>query len=426
MILLLVEFAASLTESFWGFYLSGKIAGKEEAAPKEIAIAAVLLTICVSVINQYILFSAATSVFGVILMAFAAWLLYRVRFTEAIFIAGVYMLILYAYDVLAISFTGILRGDPDFGSFMVNAPSALRSYVAFISKTFLSLSCYVFLKYYQKSSSMHFNKWLMLLSGSIILYCFSQRTLVRADSNMFMAGGISLLLAFFAVYTFSQYAFVQAQKERVLLEAELARMREENYERFMEEYRKNRVFYHDLKNQYLLLKSYLERQEYEKAERYLQELTLPLSPNVNEGTTGADALDILIAYKRGEAARKKIDIRIFTEKIRLALTDNEMISLFGNLFDNAIEACEYVEEGERWIEITTRCERGLSIVKVENSYCREPEKINGIFHTGKDRKGTHGIGLNRVNAIVEKYDGTMTTDYGNGKFSVMLSFLLRV
>lgn len=88
MILLLVEFAASLTESFWGFYLSGKIAGKEEAAPKEIAIAAVLLTICVSVINQYILFSAATSVFGVILMAFAAWLLYRVRFTEAIFIAG--------------------------------------------------------------------------------------------------------------------------------------------------------------------------------------------------------------------------------------------------------------------------------------------------------------------------------------------------
>ncbi len=52
---------------------------------------------------------------------------------------------------------------------------------------------------------------------------------------------------------------------------------------------------------------------------------------------------------------------------RIPLQPQEQMALFGNLLDNAIEACEMLKEEDRWIRLTIRKSHQLLMIKIENS-----------------------------------------------------------
>ena len=52
---------------------------------------------------------------------------------------------------------------------------------------------------------------------------------------------------------------------------------------------------------------------------------------------------------------------------RIPLQPQEQMALFGNLLDNAIEACETLKEENRWIRLTIRKSHQLLMIKIENS-----------------------------------------------------------
>ena len=120
----------------------------------------------------------------------------------------------------------------------------------------------------------------------------------------------------------------------------------ENYELLISSYRKNQVFYHDLKNQYLIISNYLKDKEYEKADQYMTELKLTDPPPPVIPTTGMEELDVILAYKRTAANAEGIYLNILAEPVCLEMTAPEIASLFGNLLDNAIEACRKSEKRE--------------------------------------------------------------------------------
>ena len=53
-----------------------------------------------------------------------------------------------------------------------------------------------------------------------------------------------------------------------------------------------------------------------------------------------------------DAKEKETDMQIETEVFAtLPFSDREIISLFGNVLDNALEACERIQDKKRWIKI---------------------------------------------------------------------------
>ena len=81
----------------------------------------------------------------------------------------------------------------------------------------------------------------------------------------------------------------------------------------------------------------------------------------------------------------------------------DMGVLFGNLLDNAIEANQGVDRKKRWINVSSYI---LLIINIKNS------KIRG---SRRKKKGylNHGIGLNSVKQIVEKFNGIVEVqDFG--------------
>ena len=92
----------------------------------------------------------------------------------------------------------------------------------------------------------------------------------------------------------------------------------------------------------------------------------------------------------------------------MKVTDYHLCSIFTNLLDNAIEACEALPEPERSLTILTNARGEYLCIRVENS-CTEA-------HAGRPRRKGHGLGLPITSEIVQNYGGDLRTEYKDGQF----------
>lgn len=101
-----------------------------------------------------------------------------------------------------------------------------------------------------------------------------------------------------------------------------------------------------------------------------------------------------------------------------------MCSLFANLLDNAMEACEKLEKEERNISVEIRRHHAMLMLIVENS-CRQDAPVKkGIFRTTKKNRVLHGYGLRSVRQTVKNYGGQFESGMHGNNFYVKILIAL--
>lgn len=114
-----------------------------------------------------------------------------------------------------------------------------------------------------------------------------------------------------------------------------------------------------------------------------------------------------------------MNIHAFIPK-RLSIESGDMGVLYGNLLDNAIEACMRMEYGERFIEFETKYQAEKLLITIRNS--KVPE-VNPEFLTSKKDKHIHGRGIKTVKKISEKYKGALLLEDKGDVFEACLLFI---
>lgn len=137
------------------------------------------------------------------------------------------------------------------------------------------------------------------LSAGFIYY-FASISFSHINKETFFTWFFLLAFVLLGLYTVFQYVSVIQEKNQMELIKERNLLAAENYERVIQNYRSNQVFYHDLKNQYLVIGSYLKNKEYAKAEDYMKILESANQRAFLVQWTGINALDILIECKKGK------------------------------------------------------------------------------------------------------------------------------
>ena len=90
------------------------------------------------------------------------------------------------------------------------------------------------------------------------------------------------------------------------------------------------------------------------------------------------------------------------------IDDVSLCTLFANTLDNAIEACQKIEDPDRRkLELKCRyTENGYFSLELINSKINEIVVQKNQYISDKEDKSAHGIGISSIRDIVEKYEGT--------------------
>ncbi len=179
------------------------------------------------------------------------------------------------------------------------------------------------------------------------------------------------------------------------------------YEEICQKQKENERTVHDVNYHLLNLRNLFEKEEYQNCQTYLEKLLGTFQKCSVKTFTGNQAIDFIVNYKMDEAEKNGIKVIIDMDAIDGAdsLEQSDINIIFGNLLDNAMEACSHLEKDKRWIEIKLNRVMKMLFITIRNPYQTQPKRVRGVLVSGKKESGIHGIGLSSVEHCVKKYDG---------------------
>lgn len=163
---------------------------------------------------------------------------------------------------------------------------------------------------------------------------------------------------------------------------------------------------HDLSNHIIAIQEFLRNGKTHETMLYLEDTFQILKGSQNSMQTGNLAIDSILNYKINIALRLSIDVKTkIIINSRLKISDFDLITVIGNLLDNAIEAVSKIEQKtNRHIKLLIFFEKNILRIKCENRCLPNQIHLKDLTTTKTDR-GCHGIGLKRVKKAVEKNNG---------------------
>lgn len=176
---------------------------------------------------------------------------------------------------------------------------------------------------------------------------------------------------------------------------------------------------HDLKNHFATIDILID-EDSQKAHEYIKSLTQnQLQSIIKFVKTDNDSFNAIANAKIAVCEREGIKVQTRIKNNSLSrLTDDEIGIIFGNLFDNAIEAARQTEDKQINLDVTVKGEY-LSII-MTNSVQGSVLANNKSLETTKKNKSLHGYGTKNINRIVKKYDGIINYFEENGLFGCQI------
>lgn len=181
-------------------------------------------------------------------------------------------------------------------------------------------------------------------------------------------------------------------------------------------------FRHDWNNHMLLLHEMLQNGEYEKAEDYFKDLTAVTPRSVYQIATGSELLDLILSTKMDILEEENITLQCKGEFSNLHFDKQvDGCILLSNLLDNAIEANTKIE-GKRYILIKARTTEQLFYLEIRNPMAGKLQQVNNRIVTTKEKKEDHGIGLQNVYEMIEKYQGEYQIETTGQEYAIKMMF----
>ena len=227
--------------------------------------------------------------------------------------------------------------------------------------------------------------------------------------------------AFFITWIIVDFIAENHRNLHVRMENHYLHLQSIQYESLKNKMEESRRAKHDMKQVLRVAQSYLYNKEYERLKGYLDEY-LKTSPSEDIIFYCSNyALNALIVYYKDLANKYKItfEISIQIEEIE-GIEDTELVVLYGNLLDNAMEACIDEKNKNPYIHFSMiQAGNGIYTV-IENSYYGVIKRKEKSFETTK--QGHTGIGLYSAEQIEKKYEGMLEVKVEEEKFWVSFLF----
>ncbi|MBR4962219.1 MAG: GHKL domain-containing protein [Clostridia bacterium] len=181
--------------------------------------------------------------------------------------------------------------------------------------------------------------------------------------------------------------------------------------------RQMRGWRHDYRNHIQVMKAYAASGDMDAIQSYLDSLEQDLTTVDTVIKTGDRMTDAILNSKISIARTKHIDVIADANiPVELGLSEVDLCIIIGNLFDNAIEASMTLPEDKRQIRVYMEVKNTQLYISFTNFTAQVKQmKIGNRFASTKG--DGHGLGLLRMDNIVERLGGYLNRNSEDGAFT---------
>lgn len=211
---------------------------------------------------------------------------------------------------------------------------------------------------------------------------------------------------------------IKEKSEENLLKEKID-MQYKYYLNLQESQNKVKRLYHDMNNHILCINSMSTDKE--DINKYIDNIRKDLKQFKEIYNTGNMILDIILNEKQNICNENNIDLTCdvnFSKCNFIEMTD--VCSIFSNILDNAIEACNKICMDKKYIKIRGTLVKSYYVIRCENSKINKLEIKNSKIITSKKDKFIHGIGLKSVKSSLKKYNGDLEIEDFKNKFLLQI------
>lgn len=191
-----------------------------------------------------------------------------------------------------------------------------------------------------------------------------------------------------------------------------------------------RLSVHEFKNNLYVILGLLQLKEYDEATNYILKLQeIEKSNSIKFSNIEDSYVHALLMSRELAAKEKKISLTVseesFLQENHGIISSFDIVTILGNLLENAFEACSSVKIKEKMVEVSLfEDEEVIEIQVRDNGRKINPLVKNNIFDEGISSKSEgRGIGLHLVKSRVELYNGNIDIEeFENEKIFVVIIY----
>ena len=264
----------------------------------------------------------------------------------------------------------------------------------------------------------------VLIVECLVQYQIFQTMGAGAFFFSFFLFTLSLFLSVLIYVLLSFFHNESVRQMENLYQISVLEQKERHFNRIEENHTVYRKEQHDFENKLIAIRGMCHgNQEETKAE--IDDLLLQSRMKFSKVISENMSLNEICTEKQKIAEEYEISV-IYDIRIpkKLFLKVHEIGTLYGNLFDNAIEANLELSVAERRIELTTFVQKGMLIITMRNQAKQEMEtteiqKKNKKIRL-KNNRNERGYGLKNVREVVERYQGEMMVKREENSFEIKI------
>lgn len=317
-----------------------------------------------------------------------------------------------------------------------NAPNNVRiivDIIYLIINFIFSISALYLFKKYIIRLPLKINLMILIIAVNVIgLFMLAVNPVpATADSNAYIYNTTIALIcaALLVVFIILIIKFMIAQERRneeFTWMKNIQNTKIEHYSDIQNKIKEQRKIQHDFKDNIAILKVLVDSGDDSKIHKASEMMSAILDQAESARIvtyTNNEIANAVLSSKITEAKDKGITVEAHIELPNEigGIDDYDLNLLFINLLSNAIEACENELVNSKLIRIFTRIGANHLIIKVTNTYNTLHYDNKGKLVTSKNDKKNHGIGLQIIDSIVKKYNGSDDITTTQNEFTHIVS-----
>lgn len=167
-----------------------------------------------------------------------------------------------------------------------------------------------------------------------------------------------------------------------------------------------RVQRHDLRHQLAVIQSYNQDGDSRKLTDYLDTLIKQIPSDQKIIYCKNMAVNAVVSHYAAIAEEKGItcSFQLAVPEYSRQITDSSLCVIFGNLLENAIDACMRMREGNKFIRMNSRLQYETLTITMDNSFDGKFTKKGGRLVSSK--RNDFGIGTASVAAVAAQHGGS--------------------